>query len=403
MSAAAWRIAACRWRSPPRRSPGGVPRGETRTASRIPIASSPAVPGRWPSDKHRRDFLDEPAPHHLIGPPPDSRVQHRSRHREHNVPRSNRTSLTRLPLPVRQRATGEERHLDRARRTLASTTPKPGVEPPGPPHQLERLEPRHIGIEPPPARDDRAPARGTALRPARGRTVRCRPRSPASCRSRFTVSIQAAASRAKWPALYRVPGSTTSTPWCGTLACSFRVGLAVPMSRRRYTCRESAEMTSSGQCAASASATAVFPTAVGPTSTGMLSPSKPALQLLERQLHDRRAAVDVVRRQLGREEPEHQLAHLASGRADRRPLPRPGRQRSRRSARDHWPIHRTARARDRRRPLENRRRHRNAGEVSARRAAPPTFRRMPRPRIRPARAPRRAARRPRAPRRSAPG
>ena len=74
-------------------------------------------------------------------------------------------------------------------------------------------------------------------------------------------------------------------------------------------------MISSGQCAASASATAVFPTAVGPTSTGTLAPAKPALQLLAGQLHDRRAAVHVVRRQVGGEEPEQQLAHLALRRA----------------------------------------------------------------------------------------
>ncbi len=61
---------------------------------------------------------------------------------------------------------------------------------------------------------------------------------------------------------------------------------------------------------ASASATAVFPTAVGPTSTGTLAPAKPALQLLPGQLHDRGAAVHVVRRQIGGEEAEQQLAHL---------------------------------------------------------------------------------------------
>ena len=78
-------------------------------------------------------------------------------------------------------------------------------------------------------------------------------------------------------------------------------------------------MTSSGQTAASASATAVFPTAVGPTSTGTLPAAKPALQLLAWQLHDRRAAVHVVRRQIGGEEPEQQLAHLALRPAARRP------------------------------------------------------------------------------------
>src|SRR5438477_4116279 len=83
------------------------------------------------------------------------------------------------------------------------------------------------------------------------------------------------------------------------------------MSRRRYTCRESAETTSSGHRAASASATAVLPTAVGPTMTGTLPPAKPALQLLARKLHDGRPPVHVVRRQIGGEEAQQQLPHLA--------------------------------------------------------------------------------------------
>src|SRR5512138_3763151 len=70
-------------------------------------------------------------------------------------------------------------------------------------------------------------------------------------------------------------------------------------------------MISTGQCAANASPTAVFPTAVGPTNTGTLAAAKPSLQLLARQLHDGRAPVHVVRRKLGREQPEQQLAHLA--------------------------------------------------------------------------------------------
>src|SRR6185369_16376561 len=70
-------------------------------------------------------------------------------------------------------------------------------------------------------------------------------------------------------------------------------------------------MISIGQCLASASPTAVFPTAVGPTSTGTLPPAKPSLQLLTRQLHDGRAPVHVVWRQLGGEQPEQELAHLA--------------------------------------------------------------------------------------------
>src|SRR5688572_10761318 len=71
-------------------------------------------------------------------------------------------------------------------------------------------------------------------------------------------------------------------------------------------------MTSSGQWVVRARATAVFPTAVGPTTTGTLAPAKPALQLLTRQLDDGRAAVNVVRREIGGEEAQQQLPHLPS-------------------------------------------------------------------------------------------
>src|SRR5688500_17089367 len=69
-------------------------------------------------------------------------------------------------------------------------------------------------------------------------------------------------------------------------------------------------MTSIGRCAASASATAIFPTAVGPTITGTLASPKAALQLLSRQLDDRGTAVHVVRWQVGGEEAEQELPHL---------------------------------------------------------------------------------------------
>src|SRR5689334_14053050 len=70
-------------------------------------------------------------------------------------------------------------------------------------------------------------------------------------------------------------------------------------------------MISTGHCAANAIPTAVLPTAVGPTSTGTLAAAKASLQLLTRQLHDGRAPVHVVRRELGREQPQQQLPHLA--------------------------------------------------------------------------------------------
>src|SRR5262245_61667223 len=72
-------------------------------------------------------------------------------------------------------------------------------------------------------------------------------------------------------------------------------------------------MTSSGQCAASARATAVLPMPVGPTMTGVLAPAKPALQLLEGELYHAGASVDVVGRQGAGEESGHQPAHLLLG------------------------------------------------------------------------------------------
>src|SRR5450759_4848194 len=57
-----------------------------------------------------------------------------------------------------------------------------------------------------------------------------------------------------------------SIRWCGAAARSAAVGLAVPMSRSRYTCAESTLMISTGKRAASSSATAVLPLAVGPIS-----------------------------------------------------------------------------------------------------------------------------------------
>src|ERR1700704_2511206 len=67
---------------------------------------------------------------------------------------------------------------------------------------------------------------------------------------------------------------------------------------------------------AHAAATAVLPTAVGPTRTGVRgrrgasTPPKSPLQLILRQLNHGRSAVHVVRRERGREETGHELAHL---------------------------------------------------------------------------------------------
>src|SRR5690606_27896084 len=81
------------------------------------------------------------------------------------------------------------------------------------------------------------------------------------------------------------------------------------MSRPRYTCRESAEMTSTGQCSARASATAVFPTPVGPIRIRVLSSPKAALQFLTRQLNDGRPAVHIVGRQGATEQPRQKFPH----------------------------------------------------------------------------------------------
>src|SRR6267143_2217709 len=103
-----------------------------------------------------------------------------------------------------------------------------------------------------------------------------------------------------------------SSPTWGTRCRVAASGLAVPMSSPRYTCRASAEMTVRGQCAARASASAVFPTPVGPTMTGTsgLRAAKPALQLIPRELHDGGPAVDVVRGKLAGEEAREELPHL---------------------------------------------------------------------------------------------
>src|SRR3989442_8916036 len=92
-------------------------------------------------------------------------------------------------------------------------------------------------------------------------------------------------------------------------------------------------MTVSGSSAARAAATAVLPTPVGPTRTGTNGRSgspKPALELVFRELDDGRPAVDVVRRQGGRQEAGQQLPHPLGvelvPRLDRRPAGAPGRE-----------------------------------------------------------------------------
>src|SRR5947209_2480781 len=87
-------------------------------------------------------------------------------------------------------------------------------------------------------------------------------------------------------------GSATSIPLCGTRARNWLDGLAVPMSKPRYTWRESALTMTSGRCLASIIASAVFPDAVGPHTTpivgaGRLASTEAAFELIPRQMYDR--------------------------------------------------------------------------------------------------------------------
>ena len=69
-------------------------------------------------------------------------------------------------------------------------------------------------------------------------------------------------------------GSATSMRWCGTPCISSGVGLAVPMSMRRYICIESAETISPPSSFASRTPSLVLPVAVGPVITTILGGTK---------------------------------------------------------------------------------------------------------------------------------
>src|SRR6185503_7589529 len=106
-------------------------------------------------------------------------------------------------------------------------------------------------------------------------------------------------------------------PRCGTPASSSRVGFAVPTSKPRYTWRESALTMSDGVSSASRSAIAVFPAAVGPQMTSTsprsveLFAAEASLNLVPRELHDRRAAMHVVRGKRRIAQRDEQRAHLS--------------------------------------------------------------------------------------------
>src|SRR5690349_1727517 len=93
-------------------------------------------------------------------------------------------------------------------------------------------------------------------------------------------------------------------PSCGTSARSSAVGFAVPTSKWRYTWRESALTIVIGRRSASHIAMALFPLAVGPqitpTSVAVNSvAAESSVDLIPRELDDRRSAVHVVRGKRG--------------------------------------------------------------------------------------------------------
>ena len=57
--------------------------------------------------QHRGDLLDQTALHHLVRPPRDPLVQHRTGHGEHDVPRVDRAPRAGGLLPVGERPAGE--------------------------------------------------------------------------------------------------------------------------------------------------------------------------------------------------------------------------------------------------------------------------------------------------------
>src|SRR5262249_45273243 len=81
----------------------------------------------------------------------------------------------------------------------------------------------------------------------------------------------------------------------------------------RYTCLESALTMVTGIRDASHIATALLPAAVGPQITAISATAESALNLVPCELHDRRAAMNVVRRQFRIAERDEQRTHLPGG------------------------------------------------------------------------------------------
>src|SRR5687767_9160560 len=87
-------------------------------------------------------------------------------------------------------------------------------------------------------------------------------------------------------------------------------GFAVPISKPRYTCRESAEMIDAPTSSARRIASADLPDAVGPQMTGTLLSAESPIEFIPGQANDARAAVDVVRRECSGEQRAKQRLHL---------------------------------------------------------------------------------------------
>src|SRR5438105_4171636 len=129
---------------------------------------------------------------HVIDTGCEPPVQDLTRHGEVNVPGPERSALTGLPLPPRQRMSRQQRDLDRARGTLPAAAEKRRIEPSRPPREvgaLERFRPaaelltplrierrltkqsfsEGADVQPRPAHDDRLAAGNSRFRnPARG-------------------------------------------------------------------------------------------------------------------------------------------------------------------------------------------------------------------------------------------
>src|SRR6266852_10351 len=220
-------------------------------------------------------------------------------------------------------------HQERAWPVMSATSMARAARWRPPPGNLGSSRPAHRARSPASSESDhwrscsrRAGSKGGSRNSPSARARTYRPVPPTTTTWRATPVarasvIHAAASRANRPALYDSPGVTRSSPRCGTRARVARSGLAVPISRPRYTWRASAEMTVIGVRAASATATAVLPTPVGPTMTGVRcrvsgGAAKTPFQLFLWQLDHRGPAMHIVRRECGRQQPDDELAHLVA-------------------------------------------------------------------------------------------